>query len=391
MGLGDVKFIGDSRSPRNLDAVVGMGDAQSTVSTGAGLYGFIAVNAKDPGTSALKFAADAKQTIDARLLAAASPQAQAAIVANGYAGAEAAIKGQPLTEAQVQSGFALGASGALMVAGVSATAALAIMAPIAAVVFGGGELIGLAIQKAFGITNHGVIACSSDDPTKYGSDPTDPKWLKVVGIGSTIATPGGPTVVQPATDGSFERWARPVIRVALELSANCKPIPGAKTWRDFANGLISVWNAMAAPGSPMRTIGYVWEKCVADPSVTFGSAAQSQCYAQAYDPVQVMIQSAFMEQYDNLDRTNVVAPAIAHPWAIQVADPKGIATPFGNPSSTKSVTPATTVATAAVAAPAAIAVGTVVYAWATGRAVESVFGQLWSVTRRYWRYVTKAI
>jgi hypothetical protein len=49
----------------------------------------------------------------------------------------------------------------------------------------------------------------------------------------------------------------------------------------------------------------------------------------------------------------------------------------------------TKVATAAVAAPAALALGTVVYAWATGRTIDAVFGHLWSLSKRYWNEVTR--
>jgi hypothetical protein len=49
------------------------------------------------------------------------------------------------------------------------------------------------------------------------------------------------------------------------------------------------------------------------------------------------------------------------------------------------------VATAAVAAPAALAVGTIVYAWATGRAVDTVFWHLWFLSRRTWDRVTRGV
>lgn len=49
----------------------------------------------------------------------------------------------------------------------------------------------------------------------------------------------------------------------------------------------------------------------------------------------------------------------------------------------------TKVATAVVAAPAALALGTVVYAWATGRAVDTVFHHLWTVARAGWDHVTR--
>jgi len=293
----------------------------SVVSTGTGLYGFIAANASDPGGRALQVAADAQGTLDARLMAASSPQAQASILVNGTSGIDAAISGQPLTDAQVQSGFALACSGVLIVAGVGATAALAVMAPIAAVVFGGGYLIGQGIQKALGIRNQGAIACGPGDETHYAADPTQPGWIRAPKPGDLIGSPWGKWPITNFTDGPFERWSRPVIKVAYELGSNCKLIPGAKTWRDFANGLLQVWNSAAPAGSPTRTIPYVMEQCVADPRYTYGSTFQAQCYAQANDLVQLFMQDAFSVQYPTLDRTAPVAGEAAHPWVLQVADP----------------------------------------------------------------------
>jgi hypothetical protein len=289
-------------------------------------YGALVSAANDPGKAQLNLAADAQQSLDTRIQAAQSPEAQQAILDESVSGMQAAIHGQTLTDTQIQSGFAMGAAGALIATGVAAGTALAVVAPMAAVCFGGGYAIGQAIQALLGIHNAGAIACSNDDPTKYGSDPSDPRWITFQSYVDSNGPPpngwqeSGPHWL-PYTTGSFENWARPILRVVFELGANCKPIPGAKTYRDFANGLLATWNGAAPAGSPMRKIGSVLQEHGTDADVTYGSQKQRLIYRFANDPVQWFLRGAFGAQRAVTDRATLVASMIAPPWIFSVADP----------------------------------------------------------------------
>jgi hypothetical protein len=314
-------------------------------------------------------------------------------------GVLSAANGQALTEAQIQGGFTAAATAGAVVAGVTLAAAGVVMAPIALLVFGGGEAIGLLVKKLFDIKDIGPIACSEDDHTNYGTVPGDPNWITYQFYVNNNAPPGGWTTPgqhwQPYSNGAFETWARPIVMRAMELPGNCKVLPGALTFRQFAQGLGQSWNARF-PNSPVRKIGYVLDDYANDPRLTYGSAFQQQVYAWANDPIQAMIQGMAEEQRDGRDRTIVSAPPLQHPWGISVADPSPGTAPASVDltgtvllSGTLPASAQTKVATAAVAAPAALAVGTIVYAYATGKTVDAVFRHLWSVTKGYWDRVTR--
>lgn len=361
----------------------------------------------------LQVAANAQADVQTRMQAAGLPTTLDAITSNGAAGIQAAIAGNQLTDAQVQSGFALGASAALVAAGVSVASALSIVAPMAAVVFGGGYAIGQAIMAVLGIHNAGAIACSSDDPTKYGDDPTSPNWITFQSyVDSNGPPPDGwpngdnvPKHWLPYTNGSFENWARPIIQVAFELAANCKPIPGAKTWRDFANGLIATWNTAAPAGSPTRKIGYALDE---QTGATYGSGLQLLVYRFANDPVQWLMQGGFGEQHLESDRTQVVAGALPHPWVIEVADPPlapvtqtpqrviQIRLPLMNLTSDKASAPISSSSSGSLSTGVkvalgvgigvgAIALGTAGYALYTRQPVQAVAGHAWLKVKRFGR------
>jgi hypothetical protein len=283
-------------------------------------------------------------------------------------------------EQEAQAAFAGAAIAGAVIGGMTVAAAAAAVAPLALIAWGGGYAIGQLIQNALGIKNRGPVACSKDDPTKYAESPGSPGWITFQDyVNSNGPPPQGWTDQgqhwSPATDGPFERWARPIIVRAFELSANCKPLPGVQTWRQFADGLLSVWNAQF-PGAPKRTISEV----MPGSEVIYGSDAQKTYYALRNDPIQWFLQGRGVAQVDPSDRSQVVAGELQQPWFIQVADP--------SPTSVKSPTStASKVATVAVAAPFALTLGTIAYAWVMGRSVDTVFSHLWMATKIFVRHV----
>jgi len=265
-----------------------------------------------------------------------TPQAQQQRAADFKGSIEAVLHGQQPSDREVQAAFATASAVALAVASgavdvgaiasgiiAGSTAALTgaaaaigasslIMAPIAAAVFAGGEGIGAVIQLALGIHNgtSAVYACTKEDTDK-GTDPSDPRWVRVPGDpayphgGSSITPESAATHPETvmrdgwlwveATDGMFERWARPIIVRAIELLANCKPLPGANNLRDWGHGLVAAWNAAAAPGTPMRKIPFTY----GDDAGNFGAPAlpKGLRYARNRDPVQQLISGMFSGQW----------------------------------------------------------------------------------------------
>lgn len=257
--------------------------------------------------------------VQAKLEAEGTPQAEKQRESDAKAGALAAIKGKTPTDAQVKAGFTLAATAAYAsLAGVSLATAAGIMGPLAAVVFGAGYGLGALVQKVLGIHNGTtqIRTCSAED-TQHGTDPTDPKWVH-------YDAQDGVGPWQPATHGAFERWARPIIMRAVELTLNCKPLVGAATWRDYVDkGLVGSWNALF-PGAPLRRIPSTGNR----DAQLLGEGRMTAAVrdARARDPVQMAIQLAWERQTQGgAPGAKEVAPALPNPdgnsAGLDVADP----------------------------------------------------------------------
>lgn len=291
----------------------------------------------------------ATQQFQSDLDAAASPDVQAQVKADTQSAAQAAVSGKPLTDDQIRGAFVAAATGAAVIAGVSATVAAGVFAPIAVVVFGGGYLAGEAIKTIFHITNHSPIACSPDDHTQYGTDPSDPKWKSYEkDYVPVLLKPYGGGTWQPYSSGSFENWARPALLHLYDLQANCKAPPNVATdlgTYQFLLGMVNAWNAQF-PTAPMRTITSIYDD--KDPS-TFTAAD----WDRVVDPIQWALLKFAISQ-------GKTKPGVT----LQVADP---------PAPSK-----TTVAGAGASLALGGLAGGLLFAWVSGTAANVVFDSAWA-------------
>lgn len=319
--------------------------------------------------------------LKAQLTSAITPSGTADIQASATSGIQAVAAGGDLTNpTEIQGGFALASAGALALgAGMSIAAAVPVMVPIAAIVFGGGVGISSLMRSVFHISDANtsqIYACTPED-TSNGTSPSDPKWKR--GFSPSLYDnfgAGSPPNWQPATNGKFETWARPILMRAEDGYLNCQPPPGVQQissddlqkavsagditgvgkLNDYYDalwqlGAIKAWND-SNPGAPMRSVSL-------DPSIPFGDP-------RGRDVIQLMLWrfrrtlSQYASQY-----------ASGAPISIQVADPS---------SSSGSV--GAVAKHAAVVAGGGVAAG-LVYAWATGKAIDAVFGNAWSTLSRW--------
>lgn len=334
--------------------------------------------------------------------------------AMNYPGASAAVSGMITaanggtpTEAEVQGAFTVAATTAAVALGATATAAATVVAPVCAVVWGAGFALGSFIQKVFGITNAGPIACSSDDHTTYGASPNDPNWFTYDGNnGPMIGQPmgryaptqaenvaqmrsvaGGPSGApadwpfwMPYTRGAFENWARPLIIKAEELWANCKTVPPDNTATSFLKGLIGTWNAQSLSGGAAVTrqiciagLGQtpLDEQIAALSDTTFQTSFRPPLYWQLMawqaDPIQMLLGQVSNEQGGNI--------------AIRVVDPSPTSVIGAGAAAAGQMSTAAKVAVGTVAVGGAALAGTVVYAFAKGQAVRTVFQSGWTALK----------
>ena len=250
----------------------------------------------------------AQASFQAQISANSTPAAISATQSSAAGGALSVVSGNQPSDAQIQAGFAVGSALAMAAAtGMSISAAMPVMAPIALVVFGGGYALGALVQSALGIHNMGVIACTDEDTTN-GSSPSDPRWKNYA-----VEWPGW----APASSGTFETWARPILIRASELLLNCKPVPGAANTghkdADFAAwqaALVAQWNGYF-PGVATRTIAIdTSPRSCCGPGSTEG------------DPIQQMIWSFRRNAQGNPTSIEVANPTPAQAAAlIQQAAP----------------------------------------------------------------------
>jgi hypothetical protein len=367
--------------------VVGFGDATSDFQSS--LY-----TSTDP--SAIKAGLQAQVASNPTVANAVSSYDQAQTDAAITTGAVAAVSGSGSSDEQTaQAAFAGAAIAGGVLGGMTIAAAAAAVAPLALIAWGGGYALGELITSALGIKNRGPIACTSDDPYKNADNPSSPGWFTFQDYVDSNAPPpnGWPDVGQhwvPATDGPFERWARPVIMRAFELSANCKPIPGVQTWRQFADGLIAVWNAQF-PNAPMRTIA----QAPPSPDATYGSLAQQADYRLANDPVQWFLRGRGEQQVNQANRAQVFAPALASS-SIQVADPtpaslgtthtihlpQVLATASAKAAASSGMSTGAKVAVGAAVVVGGALVGSGIYALVKHKPVGRVWSDAWRKVRR---------
>lgn len=294
--------------------------------------------------------------------------AQVDVSGGTRAGILKAASGNQPSESEIGSAFATAAVIAAAAGGASLAAVAPILAPMALVVFGGGPLLGQAVDKLLGIANNNATprACSEEDPTQYGQKPGDAGWRT---YGSYY---GG---WQPFTNGSFETWVRRIVMRSTELVANCKSIPGAANIGQFSAALVKTWNDHAAPGTPLRTIPWYLDTESRDPTAEG-------------DPVQQLIRNIF-STYAPDGRASGLQP---HPWSIQVADipAHAIVIPihFGGGGG-RTATSATATATSSTASKVLLGTaivgggtlaGAAIYAWMKHRALSSVLDQMWKAT-----------
>lgn len=270
------------------------------------------------------------QNLKSQLAASVTPAGTEAIQSAGMSGIQAVTSGQSMSPDAIQGGFALASAGALALgAGMSLTAAVPVMAPIAAVVFAGGAGISDLMRSVFHISDANtsqIYACTPSD-TSNGTSPSDPKWKR--GFSPSLYDgygQGQPPTWQPATSGKFETWARPILMRAEDGYLNCAPPPGVQQisaddlqkavsagdlsgvgkLNDYYDalwqlGAIKAWND-SNPGAPTRSVAL-------DPTIPYGDP-------RGNDVIQKMLWrfrrtlTQYAQQY-----------ASGAPIAVQVADP----------------------------------------------------------------------
>ncbi len=247
-----------------------------------------------------------------------------ATATNAAEGIAAATQGKAPTEAQVEAIATGVATAAAVVAGVGLTAAGAVMAPLAAVVFGAGLLLGEGIKKIFHITNCGLTSGNYCD----GKAPKNPGQPGFISYGQLIAgkMSGGvldpnakPAPWQPYTHGAFETAMRPVIMKIIEVYGNCGALPGVKDERVALQGLINFWNAHAPPGTPMRTITWLNDDYFKKyPNGGAPASYMANTKLWGGDPIQQMMFLLYDEVKDVDCRETYVGKP--WPWYLTVAD-----------------------------------------------------------------------
>jgi hypothetical protein len=283
------------------------------------------------GVDYASFATDPSvpQDLKSRLSASITPAGTEGIQNLGMSGIQAVAGGGSLSPSEIQGGFALASAGALALgAGMSLSAAMPIMLPIAAVVFGGGVEISSLLRSVLKISDANtsqIYACTPGD-TSNGSSPSDPKWKRAYTPSLYDEYSVGSPNWHPATSGKFETWARPILMRAEDGYLNCQPPPGvqqvsaddlqkAVSAGDLSGvgkltdyyealwqlGAIKAWNDLNV-GAPMRSIAL-------DTTIPYGDP-------RGNDVVQKMLW-----RFRRTLKLYASEYASGAPIAIQVADP----------------------------------------------------------------------
>jgi hypothetical protein len=278
-------------------------------------------------------------SLKTQLTTQASPAQVQATQADALQGMQAVAAGGKMSDEQIKSGFALASAGGLALAsGMSMSAAMPIMLPIAVVVFGAGAAGAALIEGALGMHAHSTqtYTCTEKDKkdNPRGSNPLDPRWvhaLKPHLYDNNQGNDSNARPWKPATNGKFETWTRPILMLAGDMMGNCLPVPGMKGVSDdtmkhamdtgqtlpwqveeegnfalWCLGLIKVWND-SNPGAPMRKITMV----TSGPDMT--KIAHGEL---AMDPIQGMLWQfrRTLKQYNTQYKSGA-------PITIDVAEP----------------------------------------------------------------------